>query len=82
MRKEKRFLPKKFPADVARFFNPQKSGTNEEFNPTTRMPVKLGTHQQEKNRERSYIPVYTGRRPARKVLGPDGKVKYVERERR
>ena len=31
MRKEKRFLPKKFPADVARFFNPQKSGTNAEF---------------------------------------------------
>lgn len=82
MRKEKRFLPKKFPADVARFFNPQKSGTNAEFDPTTGMPVKLGTHQQEKNRERSYIPVYTGRGPARRVMGPDGKVKYVERERR
>ena len=27
MRKEKRFLPKKFPADVARFFNPQKTET-------------------------------------------------------
>ena len=46
------------------------------------MPLRLGTHQQEKNRERSYIPVYTGRGPARRVLGPDGKVKYVERERR
>lgn len=81
MRKEKRFLPKKFPADVARFFNPQKSGTNAEFNQIG-MPLKLGTHQQEKNRERSYIPVYTGRGPARRVMGEDGKVKYVERERR
>lgn len=81
MRKEKRFLPKKFPADVARFFNPQKTGTNAEINQLG-MPLRLGTHQAEKNRERSYIPVYTGRGPARRVMGPDGKVKYVERERR
>jgi hypothetical protein len=46
------------------------------------MPLRLGTHQTEKNRERSYIPVYTGRGPARRVMRPDGKVKYVERERR
>lgn len=82
MRKEKRFLPKKFPADVARFFNPQKTGTNEQRDPKTGLLTQLGTHQQEKNRERSYIPVYTGRGHARRVMGEDGKVKYVERERR
>lgn len=82
MRKEKRFLPKKFPADVARFFNPGKSGTKGEVCLITGNMIRLGTHQQEKNRERSYIPVYTGRGPARRVMGEDGKVKYVERERR
>ena len=48
---------RKFPKDVSRFFNPQKSGTNAEFN-TRGFIVSPGTHQREKAKETSYIPVY------------------------
>lgn len=46
---------RKFPQDVARFFNPQKSGTNAEYSIDGRM-LRPGTHQYEKSKERSYIP--------------------------
>lgn len=48
--------PGRFPADVARFFNPQKSGTNSIIDLDGRI-IKLGTHQDQKAAERSYIPV-------------------------
>lgn len=48
--------PGRFPADVARFFNPQKSGTNSIVDLEGRI-IKLGTHQAQKASERSYIPV-------------------------
>lgn len=48
--------PGRFPADVARFFNPQKSGTNSIIDLDGRI-IKLGTHQAQKAAERSYIPV-------------------------
>lgn len=48
--------PGRFPADVARFFNPQKSGTNSIVDLDGRI-IKLGTHQAQKAAERSYIPV-------------------------
>lgn len=47
---------RKFPQDVARFFHPEKSGSNALVN-SKGVLIKLGTHQLEKNRERSYIPV-------------------------
>lgn len=46
---------RKSPQDVARFFNPQKSGTNAEYDINGRIS-RLGTHQYEKSKERSYIP--------------------------
>lgn len=46
---------RKFPQDVARFFHPEKSGSN--ANPETKF---LGTHQEEKARERSCIVVVPG----------------------
>lgn len=48
--------PGRFPADVARFFNPQKSGTNSIVD-LDGCIIKLGTHQAQKAAERSYIPV-------------------------
>ena len=48
--------PGRFPADVARFFNHQKSGTNSIVDLDGRI-IKLGTHQAQKAAERSYIPV-------------------------
>lgn len=46
---------KKFPKDVARFFHPEKSGSN--ANPETGF---LGTHQEEKAREKRCIVVVPG----------------------
>lgn len=59
MKKQKRQFrkPGRFPEGVARFFNPQKSGTNAEYDPTTGALVKPGTHQYQKMKERSYIPI-------------------------
>ena len=48
--------PGRFPADVARFFNPQKIGTNSIIALDGRI-IKLGTHQAQKAAERSYIVV-------------------------
>lgn len=48
--------PGRFPADVARFFNPDKSGTNACYDMDGRI-IKFGTHQAQKAAERSYIPV-------------------------
>lgn len=48
--------PGRFPADVARFFNPHKSVTNAIVGLDGRI-IKLGTHQAQKAAERSYIPV-------------------------
>ena len=57
---------RKFPKDVARFFNPEKS-------------VNLrssGIHQIEKAVKRSCIPVYNGMGTARKVIDAYGNVSY------
>lgn len=70
---------RKFPQDVARFFNPHKTGTNELRDTTTGLITRYGTHQAEKAKERSYIPVYAKRGPAMRTMGADGRVKYVER---
>lgn len=77
MRKEKRFLPKKFPADVARFFNPHKSGTNAEIDQNTGIVIRPGTHQFEKWKERNYIPVYSGRGTAHVAYDKKGRKVYV-----
>ena len=59
MKTRKQFRrPRKFPMDVARFFNPQKSGTNTIYDEQGRI-IRLGTHQEQKRRERSYIVVST-----------------------
>lgn len=77
MRKEKRFFPKKFPADVARFFNPQKAGTNAEIDQKTGIVIRPGTHQYEKSKERSYMPVYNGRGTAHVAYDKKGRKVYV-----
>lgn len=46
---------RKFPQDVARFFHPEKSGSNANYETGF-----LGTHQEEKARERSCIVVKPG----------------------
>lgn len=48
---------RKFPQDVARFFNPEKS-----INPNS-----SGIHQREKALQRSFIPVYNGMGTAKKL---------------
>lgn len=54
---------RKFPKDVAIFFNPEKS-----YNPNS-----SGIHQAEK---RQGIPVYNGGGTARRVINQYGKVSY------
>lgn len=49
--------PKKFPGDVARFFHPEKSGTNAIYDSKTGALIAMGTHQAQKAAERSYIVV-------------------------
>ena len=44
MKKKKNRKPGKFPADVARFFNPHKSGTNACY-AQNGMMLRPGTHQ-------------------------------------
>lgn len=70
---------RKFPQDVARFFNPHKTGTNELRDIAIGLITRLGTHQSEKAKERSYIPVYTKRGPAMRTMDANGRVVYVER---
>lgn len=68
---------RRFPKDVARFFKPQKSGTNAEIDPKTGRIIKFGTHQYEKSKERSCIPVYIGRGTAHVSYDKKGKKVYV-----
>lgn len=58
MKKEKK---RKFPQDVARFFHPEKSGSNALVDSRGAL-IKMGTHQYEKTKHTSYVPV--------KVMGP------------
>lgn len=68
---------RRFPQDVARFFNPVKSLVIyfDERRKTVYMEQK-GTHQHEKSKERSYIPVYTGMGTARRVMDENGNITY------
>lgn len=59
MKKKKNRKPGKFPAGVARFFNPHKSGTNALYHPNTGALIRPGTHQREKMQQQSYISVLT-----------------------
>lgn len=70
---------RKFPQDVARFFNPQKTGTNELRDIATGLITRLGTNQQKIAKERSYIPVYTKRGTAMRTMDDNGRVVYIER---
>lgn len=66
----------KFPKDVARFFNPHKSGTNAEFDKLG-MLIHFGTHQREKSKQSSYIPVYQGGGTAKATKDKFGNKIYV-----
>ena len=57
---------RKFPQDVARFFNPEES-----INPNS-----SGIHQREKASQRSCIPVYNGMGTARKIYNRFGVKSY------
>lgn len=61
---------KRFPRDVARFFNPIKACKNGGWQ------WIIGTHQKEKMQERSNIPVYSKGGTARKVMDENGNVTY------
>lgn len=65
----------KFPQDVARFFNPHKSGTNAQYTKEG-MLIAFGTHQREKAQQSSCIPVYNAGRTARAII-KNGKKVYV-----
>ncbi len=52
---------RKFPQDVARFFNPEKS---------------INPHQREKALQRSFIPVYNGMGTAKKIYNRFGVKSY------
>ena len=68
---------KKFPSDVARFFNPIKSLVipYDERRKPINMEQK-GTHQREKSKKGSCIPVYQGGGTAIKVVGKNGNITY------
>ena len=55
---------RRFPKEVASFFNPHKSFS------------KRGTHQYEKSKESSYVIAYNGGGTARKVMDENGKITY------
>lgn len=65
----------KFPQDVARFFNPHKSGTNAQYTKEG-MLIAFGTHQREKAQQSSCIPVYNAGGTARAII-KNGKKVYV-----
>lgn len=65
------------PQDIVRFFNPQKSGTNAEYDQNGRL-IAFGTHQREKAKQSSYIPVYQGKQPAKATMDKYGNKIYVE----
>jgi hypothetical protein len=65
---------RKFPSDVARFFNPHKSGTNTRYNMRNGVIVgviEYGTHQRELARQSSNIPVYSAGGTARNTKTHD-----------
>lgn len=66
---------RKFHVEVSRYFNPQKSGTNAEFNKNGTMR-SLGTHQYQKTKESSYIPVYNKMGTARVSVDRFGNKTY------
>lgn len=66
---------RKFPKDVERFFNPQKSGTNAEYDKHGFL-VRPGPNQAKRMSERSCIPVYNAGGTARKVVDNLGRVTY------
>lgn len=68
---------RRFPQDVARFFNPLKSSVIpfDERRKTVNMDQK-GTHQYEKSKEASYVIAYNGGGTARKVMDENGKITY------
>ena len=68
---------RKFPQQVARFFNPLKSIVIEfdEKRKHVNMGQK-GTHQYEKSKERSYVIAYDGGGTAKRVLDENGKIVY------
>ena len=66
---------RKFPKDVARFFNPQKTASTAEFNKFGVM-TKPSINQQRKMKEKSSIPVYYGGGTAKKVVDYNGRVSY------
>lgn len=66
---------RKFPEGVARFFNTQKSCTNDEYDKHGFL-VRPGTNQAKRMSERSCIPVYNAGGTARKVIDNLGHVTY------
>ena len=66
---------KKFPKDVVRFFNPQKTATTAEFNSYGVM-VKPSINQQRKMKEKRSTPVYSKGGTAQKVVDSNGRVSY------
>ena len=66
---------RKFPMNVARFFNPSKTATTAEYNKYGVM-VKPSVNQYRKMQEKSSIIVYNAGGTARKVVGANGGVSY------
>lgn len=68
---------KKFPIGVFRFFHPEKSLVIpfDERRKHIYMQQK-GTHQYEKSKEKSYIPVYNKMGTATRVIDKNGVVSY------
>ena len=66
---------RKFPVNVARFFNPSKTATTAEYSKYGVM-VKPSINQQRKMHERSSIIMYNAGGTARKVVDINGNVSY------
>ena len=66
---------RKFPMNVARFFNPSKTATTAEYNKYGVM-VKPSLNQYRKMQEKSSIIMYNAGGTARKVVGANGNVSY------
>ena len=68
---------RRFPQEVARFFNPLKSLVIEFDERRRRVNMRQrGTHQYEKSKESSYVIAYNGGGTARKVMDENGKITY------
>ena len=66
---------RKFPMNVARFFNPSKTATTAEYNKYGVM-VKPSINQYRKMQERSSIIMYNDGGTARKVFDANGNISY------